>query len=110
MKSADQPHAKRLKRRGCLKNGNPPGDPSDAPRCGARTRNGTPCMGSAMTNGRCRMHGGRSTGPRTPQGLARSRKARWKHGRYSLRARAEQQYIRMLLREGRSIVKEMLHS
>jgi hypothetical protein len=25
----------------------------------------------AMPNGRCRMHGGPSTGPRTPQGLAR---------------------------------------
>ena len=29
------------------------------------------------------MHGGRSTGPRTPEGLERSRRARWKHGRYS---------------------------
>lgn len=29
------------------------------------------------------MHGGASTGPRTPEGLARSKKARWKHGRYS---------------------------
>jgi len=32
-----------------------------------------------MCNGRCRMHRGASTGPRTPQGLARSRRARWKH-------------------------------
>jgi hypothetical protein len=29
------------------------------------------------------MHGGRSTGPRTPEGLARSQRARWKRGRYS---------------------------
>ena len=29
------------------------------------------------------MHGGRSTGPTTAEGLARSRRARWKHGLYS---------------------------
>ena len=40
-----------------------------------------------MRNGRCRMHGGASTGPRTPEGLARSRRANWKHGRYSEEAR-----------------------
>jgi hypothetical protein len=33
-----------------------------------------------MKNGRCRMHGGASTGPRTPEGLARCRRANWKHG------------------------------
>jgi hypothetical protein len=31
--------------------------------CGAKTRAGTPCKGKAMYNGRCRMHGGKSTGP-----------------------------------------------
>jgi len=36
-----------------------------------------------MANGRCRMHGGKSTGPRTPEGLERSRKANWKHGKFS---------------------------
>jgi hypothetical protein len=33
------------------------------------------------------MHGGRSTGPRTKAGLARSRHARWTHGGYSIEAR-----------------------
>lgn len=28
--------------------------------CGARTRSGAPCRASAMPNGRCRMHGGKS--------------------------------------------------
>lgn len=32
-------------------------------RCGAKTRAGTPCKNGAMANGRCRMHGGKSTGP-----------------------------------------------
>ena len=36
-----------------------------------------------MSNDRCRIHGGASTGPRTREGLARSRRARWKHGFYS---------------------------
>ena len=30
--------------------------------CGAKTRSGQPCKSKAMANGRCRMHGGKSTG------------------------------------------------
>jgi len=56
-------------------------------RCGAKTRRGTACQCPAMKNGRCRLHGGKSTGPRTPEGLERSRRARWKHGRYSREAK-----------------------
>ena len=41
--------------------------------CGARTRAGTPCRRTALLPaGRCRLHGGRSTGPRTTAGKARS--------------------------------------
>jgi hypothetical protein len=40
-----------------------------------------------MKNRRCRMHGGLSTGPRTAEGLARSRRARWKHGFCSMEIR-----------------------
>jgi hypothetical protein len=33
------------------------------PRCGAHARQtGAPCLGWAMKNGRCRMHGGKSPG------------------------------------------------
>ena len=35
-----KPHAARLPGRGWLKNGNPPGNPDNAPRCGAKTRAG----------------------------------------------------------------------
>jgi hypothetical protein len=52
------------------------------PRCGARTRSGSVCKGQAMANGRCRMHGGASTGPRTAQGLQRIVQARTIHGAY----------------------------
>src|SRR2546421_1280487 len=50
-----------------------------APPCGARSkRTGKPCQGAAMPNGRCKFHGGKSTGPRTPEGLERSRRANWR--------------------------------
>ncbi|MFM9847001.1 MAG: HGGxSTG domain-containing protein [Hyphomicrobiaceae bacterium] len=75
-------------RRGRLRHGNPSGDYAKAPRCGARTRAGCCCRQPAMKNGRCRMHGGLSTGPRTAEGLARSRRARWKHGFDSAAIRA----------------------
>lgn len=39
-------------------------------RCGAKTRRGTACVNPSMKNGRCRMHGGKSTGPRTEAGRA----------------------------------------
>jgi hypothetical protein len=72
------------------------------PLCGAKTRRGTPCKGPAMANGRCRMHGGTSTGPRTPEGLERCRMANWKHGRRSAEAvwaRKESMALRRELRE-----------
>jgi hypothetical protein len=89
----------RTVRRGWLKNGNPPGDLSKAAKCGAKTRRGTPCVAPAMPNGRCRMHGGPSTGPRTLEGLDRSRKARWVHGLYSREARQQRQEARRLRKE-----------
>ena len=52
-----------------------------------------------MRNGRCRMHGGTSTGPRTSAGLAGSALANWKHGRYSAKARQEAKLLRQFLRE-----------
>ena len=37
--------------------------------CGAYARStGKPCKAKALTNGRCKNHGGMSTGPKTPQG------------------------------------------
>jgi len=95
------------KRSGWLKNGNTPGDPNNAPRCGARTRKGQVCRAPAMANGRCRMHGGTSTGPRTTEGLARSRRARWKHGFYSAAAKAEAHTLRGILRDARDLLRQV---
>src|SRR5262249_32658139 len=49
---------------------------------------------AAMPNGRCKVAGGKSTGPRTPEGLERSKRARWKHGYYSREAKAERSRVR----------------
>jgi hypothetical protein len=70
-------------RRGRLRNGARPGDFLAAPRCGAHTRAGDGCRQPAMANGRCRLHGGLSTGPRTAEGRARCAAARRIHGFYS---------------------------
>src|SRR4029453_10707809 len=65
-----------------------------APRCGARSkRTGKPCR-AVMPNGGCKRHGGKSTGPRTPEGLERSRRANWKHGHFSREAKAERARLR----------------
>jgi hypothetical protein len=47
--------------------------------CGARTRKGTPCKRAPSIgedgiplNGRCKLHGGSSTGPLTEQGRAKA--------------------------------------
>jgi len=41
--------------------------------CGARTRAGTPCKRrDVYRSGRCKLHGGLSTGPRTAEGKCRS--------------------------------------
>jgi hypothetical protein len=69
-----------------------------APRCRARRRDGGECQAPAMRNGRCRMHGGLSTGPRTATGLEQSRQARWRHGHYSAQAKAERREARAAVR------------
>lgn len=49
--------------------------------CGAKTRSGTPCQTRPMPNGRCRMHGGTSTGP-SPESAAGNQNGR-KHGLFA---------------------------
>jgi hypothetical protein len=76
-----------------------------AARCGARRKSDAkPCQGPAMKNGRCRVHGGLSTGPRTPEGLERSRRSNWKHGHHSAEARSERARARASVRELRQII------
>jgi hypothetical protein len=60
-----------------------------------------------MPNGRCRLHGGLSTGPLTKEGLARSRMARFKHGGCSEQAREQNRRINTLIRQYRETLKEI---
>lgn len=49
-------------------------------RCEAKTRSGTPCRMKALySNGRCKLHGGLSTGPKTEAGKARASQ-NWRGG------------------------------
>jgi hypothetical protein len=54
---------------------------AERPRCGARTRTGSPCKRPGLRNGRCPNHGGLSSGPKTKAGkrrIAFAQKQRWK--------------------------------
>lgn len=111
-KNESEPQGRRLKPfpLGWLKNGNPPCDLQKLPPCRARAKStGKRCGNPAMKGKRvCWIHGGRSTGPRTPEGLERSKKANCKHGFYSAKAIAERRYTSLLAHEGRDLIKRIL--
>lgn len=100
--------------RGRLKYGNPSGNPRSSPRCEAKTRSGAPCRGPAMRSRktgrytRCRMHGGASTGPKTPEGLARCGKANFRHGRYTKEMRELTRKYRDLLTSVNDLIRRCL--
>ena len=66
-----------------------------SPRCGARTRAGTQCQSPAMTNGRCRMHGGVSPG------APKNNKHALKHGHYTAEAIARRRSMKVLMADMR---------
>jgi hypothetical protein len=70
-----------------------------SPRCGARTRRGSRCQSPAMTNGRCRMHGG--TSPGAPTG----NKNALKHGRDTAEAIAWRRDISSQVRLMKTLVR-----
>ena len=58
--------------------------------CNAKTRSGGECKRFGNVNdGRCHLHGGKSTGPRTKEGRARIAAAHYKHGNRTKQAIAE---------------------
>ena len=58
-----------------------------------------------MKNGRCRLHGGKSTGPKTPEGIERIKQAHLKHGEYTKETIASRKEFNALLRK----LKETIH-
>lgn len=74
-------------------------------RCGAKTRAGGACQNPAIGGRtRCKLHGGKSTGPRTKEGKARVIAAHTKHGR---RSRAHVKKVRYINAEIRRITNEL---
>ena len=77
------------------------GPPHDTiARCGAKTRVGHPCGLMAMKNGRCRLHGGQSTGARNPHRPL-------KHGAYTKKALEERRVLSQLLRDAKELIEEI---
>ena len=71
----------------------------DISRCGAKTRAGHLCGHYAMKNGRCRYHGGKSTGAISPHHSI-------KHGFYTKSAVEERRCISAMLRDAKlSIIR-----
>jgi hypothetical protein len=61
--------------------------------CGAHARTtGEPCRGAAMANGRCRMHGGKSTGRSVIS------------GEFTKNAVAQRKQLRKLIRDMKELI------
>ena len=74
-------------------------------KCEARTRRGTLCQRPGnKINGRCKLHGGRSSGPKTEAGLARLTGSKITHGRY-IKAEREKAVCRAEV--GRIVMREV---
>ena len=74
-----------------------------SPRCGARTRKGTPCSAPAVAGKkRCRMHGG-AKGSGAPKG----NKNALKHGLYTKEAIAKRRELGELLQWARMTVSNI---
>ena len=77
-------------------------------RCGAYARStGKPCKAKAMPNGRCKNHGGMSTGPKTPQGrqaIAQATRQRMASGQ---RKRVLEGFYRWLEGGGREMLSRL---
>ena len=74
-------------------------------RCRAKTRRGTACQRPAnKKNGRCRLHGGASTGAKTEDGRARISAANLRHGKF-IKDKLEKR--RENAAKGREIRKEL---
>jgi len=77
-------------------------------KCGAHARStGQPCKAKALANGRCKNHGGMSTGPKTPEGrqaIAQATRQRMASGQ---RKKALEGFYRWLNDGGRDYLSSL---
>ena len=74
-----------------------------SPRCGAKTRKGTPCQAPAVRGkARCRMHGG-AKGTGAPKGNQNALKT----GLHTAEAKAMRKHVRQLARRTREIIDKL---
>lgn len=79
--------------------------------CGAYARTtGKPCQAKALTNGRCRNHGGLSTGPTTPEGLQAISQATRQRMAAGGRIRVLAGFYRWLEEGGREVLSRLAKS
>ena len=79
-------------------------------RCGAKTRKGTPCQRPARkVNGKCRLHGGRSTGAKTQEGHAKIAAANLKTGEFTKEKIAVHKEQAKIARDIRAQIKVIEH-
>ncbi len=82
-------------------------------RCAAKTRRGTACQRPAnKKNGRCRLHGGASTGAKTEEGRSRISASNLRHGKFTKdkleKRRANAAKGREILKELRQMERELI--
>jgi hypothetical protein len=68
-------------------------------RCGAKARSGHPCGRYSMANGRCLLHGGKSTG---------AKNLRVKHGMYTKASIEERKWLNELIKEANRFASEII--
>ncbi len=74
-------------------------------RAKSRTNKHQPCRRIAMANGRCHLHGGKSTGSKTREEKLIQKMASWKHGMRSKEAIAEARNVQQMVRSYREELK-----
>lgn len=77
--------------------------------CGAYARTtGNPCLGRPLKNGRCKLHGGLSTGPKTLEGKKRIAEATHKRMVYGQKQKAQEGFKRWIAAGGRDLLSQTM--
>src|ERR1700732_146469 len=77
---------------------------ANAPRCGAKTRAGSPCRQAAVNGrARCRMHGG-AKGSGGPRG---ARNGNFKHGLFTSEGKRNRREVRAKIREVQRMLRKL---